>query len=189
VNYKLALFACAFGFIGGGFGFVAANWIASQRSLKHPTKDTVQAHAYELLDPKGRIVGRWGSEGKNGVGLTFFDPSGSRTVELSESNSQQSLVFYQFDGSWIRMSLVAGSDGGSALHLGDYNRQARITLGAIDDNDLPTMEPPSVWGLAVRAPASFQNYLSVGVQGKFRSGSEKASILILRPDGTYWHAP
>jgi len=187
MSSKPAFLVGALGFVGGVLGYVTTHAVVRQGWAYRPVPAVLRAHSFELLDSGGGVVGRWGIDAKNGVALTLFDPKGNRTVELSESNGNQSLVFYQ-DKTWVRMSLVAGSTGMSALHLGDFNKEARLSLGAIAEGDLPSLEPPSLWGLALHGPGH-QTYLTTAVNGKFRSGRESASISVLRPDGTYWHVP
>ena len=184
---KPAFLAGALGFVGGVLGYVATHAIVPEGWMHRPAAATVRAHSFELLDPGGRAVGRWGVDGENGVALALFDAKGNKTVQLSESNGNQALVFSQ-DKTWGRMSLVAGSTGMSALHLGDFNTEARVSLGGIDEGDIPSLEPPSVWGLVVRGP-SRQTYLTSAVAGRSRSGKEEAWISVRRPDGTRWLVP
>lgn len=184
---KSAILASVLGFVGGVMGYLAAHAVGPEEWTRRPAAAVVRAQGFELLDAGGKTVGRWGAEGKDRVALALLDAKGNRTVELSESDGNQALVFYQ-DKTWIRMSLVAGITGMSALHLGDFNREARICLGAIEDGDLPSTQPPSEWGLVLRGP-HLQTYLRATVNGKFRSGRERTSIQVLRPEGTYWRVP
>lgn len=188
MKLKTAIFASICGYLAGVMGFFTARTV-SVHAIRPETATEAKitrATAFEVVDATtGRTVGRWGSGGDNSRVLTISDEYGNPSIELSAGRGHQSLIFFEGKDRWIRMSLVANSTGFSALHLGDSRREARVSLGALDENHVPSKVPPNTWGLILRGPLS-QTYLAAAVEGEYRSGSEKTSIRLLRSDGTYW---
>jgi hypothetical protein len=190
MSLKTISLAFIFGFIGGLLGFLSA-WTFVRPTIPNanPVAAITRAHVYELVDGDGRTIGRWGSEANHAVALTLFDQKGFKAAELSASDGMRSLEFVEGKDHWRRMSLVAAPPGIAALTLGDDFRQARLTLGAFPDHDSPPPSgAPEIWGLVVRGRITHPDYLGAVVHGNADSGDARASMWVLRPNGTYWNS-
>lgn len=117
-----------------------------------------------------------------------MDDAGNTRVWLVYGDGSQALVFKEPDGR-LRASLAAHYTGMSALYLGDQQREARVTLGALSEGDVPSAQPPESWGLALHGPGAHQDYMAAYVKGTPRSGKEESRIVLRQGSGAVWTAP
>ncbi len=179
--------SCLFGFLSGLAGFWMATWVGGGGE-KTGEDGVVRARRIELIDAGGRSRGIWEVRDAGMASLQFLDETGKSRVELADARGSQMLVFREQNGR-LRAALVTDSTGMSALHLGDHVKEARVTVGAIAEEDIPSMQPPESWGLALHGPGAFDHYLAAYVKGTPRSGQEETRIVLRRGAGATWTAP
>lgn len=179
------LLSCLCGFLSG----TAGAWVAYRACDRKAKEDGVlRARRIELTGAGGRVRGVWEVRDREMTSLQFFDQAGNPRVWLANDGGSQILAFNEEDGR-VRVSLATNSTGMTALHLGDRSSGARVTLGALVDSDVPLSQPPETWGLMLRRPGPYGNYLSAWVKGKPRSGKEETMLRLEQGNGEVWKAP
>ncbi len=176
----------AIGLTAGFLGGMLSSKLATVRPVQAESS-SVRAQRFELVDESGKLVSAWGRfDGKDA--LFFFDEQGRQRAEFSFSRSSQThMLIFRGADSRLRVTLTSDLRGKSALNLGDEELESRVLLGYIgDDSPSPNSD---AWGLELPKNGVLSSWAGIGVSKDPVSGTQRAYISVLGPNGKMWHAP
>lgn len=91
--------------------------------------------------------------------LELLNQDSTVAVQLSASRSgrrDRNLIFFGKDTRGPLMSLVTLTSGDSTLYLGNKGGGPMTILGSLNDDDVPSDDPATAWGLDFWRPGVLQ---------------------------------